>query len=883
MMKKVIASTIVVLACLGAVAQSSVRERELFNADWRFTKNDPDDILLKDTSGKGMKSALDYKETKDWFCSNGSLFARPSDSVQVAKRPKGNPGGNISYAAPRFNDNSWRSVTLPHDWGVEGPFNINLPGETGKLPWVGAGWYRKHFTVPAINKAKRFFLDIDGAMAYPMVWLNGKYVGGWAYGYNSFRVDLTPFLKVGGDNVVAIRVFNPANSSRWYPGSGIYRNVWLVTTNPVHVGQWGTYITTPKVDEKASALHLKVTIDNQSLADAKVSIKTQVYLLGNNDRLTGIPLASFSSVEGKVVKGASQTFSADATIRNPILWSTETPQRYVAITNVMQDGKVVDTYETPFGIRTLEYSPEKGFLLNGKHVQLKGVCNHHDLGALGAAFNTRAAERQLEILKEMGFNALRTSHNMPAPELLDLCDKMGILVMDESFDCWHKGKTPNDYSNLFDDWSARDLRAEVDRDRNHPSIIMWSIGNELPDLNTPEGPAIAARLTAYVKGEDPTRATVFGSNSSKAMNNGLEKGVDIYGQNYLVQNYTKFKKLNPNQPFVGSETSSTVSSRGEYYFPVTNNINDSKGLFQVSSYDLYYPRWATTPEAEFKALEENPFVMGEFVWTGFDYLGEPTPFNSDVTNLLNFSSKEEKDRMDKELKELGKIKSPSRSSYFGIVDLCGFKKDRFYLYQSMWKPELPMAHILPHWNWPNRVGLVTPVHVYTSGDEAELFLNGVSLGRKKKAQYEYRLRWDSVVYQPGELKVVAYRNGAKWAEDVVKTTGEASALTLSPDRATITADGYDLSYITVAITDKDGLQVPKSDNKIRFEVSGAGEIAAVDNGDATDLTSFQSHEYKAFNGLALVIVRSKKGVAGKITIRATADGLRGSEVTIESK
>lgn len=502
---------------------------------------------------------------------------------------------------------------------------------------------------------------------------------------------------------------------------------------------------------------------------------------------------------------------------------------------------------------------------------------------MGTAFNIRAAERQLEILKEMGFNSLRTSHNMPAPELLDLCDKMGILVMDESFDCWQRGKTPNDYSVLFDDWSARDLRAEADRDRNHPSVIMWSIGNEMPDLNTPIGPTLSARLSSYIKGEDATRATVFGSNSGKAMNNGLEKGVDIYGQNYAVKNYPKFKALNPRQPFIGSETSSTVSSRGEYYFPVTSNINDSKGLFQISSFDLYFPYWATTPDVEFKALEQNPFAMGEYVWTGFDYLGEPTPFNSDITNLLNFSSQAEKDKAEKELKELGKIACPSRSSYFGIVDLCGFKKDRFYLYQSVWKPELPMAHILPHWNWSDRVGLVTPVQVYTSVDEAELFVNGVSMGRKKKAQYEYRLRWDSVVYQPGEVKVVAYKNGEKWAEDKVKTTGDASQLKLSPDKKTIKTYGYDLSYVTVTVADKEGLQVPKSNNKIQFEVTGAGEIVAVDNGDATDLNSFQSNEYKAFNGLALVMVRSKKGVSGKITITAKADGLKSNEVTIESK
>ena len=881
-MKKIVVAVLLVTACLQMNAQEVQRERVLFNEDWRFVKNDPDEIVEKDAMGKPYKSTLDYKEVKDWFCSNGALFTRPFDSVQVTKRPDGNPGGNVSYTLPSYDDKSWRKLSLPHDWGIEGPFDIKLPGETGKLPWVGTGWYRKHFTVPSSAKNKCFYLDVDGAMAFPMVWLNGHYVGGWAYGYNSFRVDLTPYLKAGEENVLAIRVNNPKSSSRWYPGSGIYRNVWLVSTNPVHIGQWGTYITTPTVSKESASIKLKVTVDNQANENTSVTLNSTVYLLGNDGKAKGNAVAMFTSNSGNIDAKSSYQFSTTADLNNPILWTLENPNQYIVITKVIQDGKTIDSYETPFGVRTVEYNEEKGFFLNGKHIQLKGVCNHHDLGALGAAFNTRAAERQLEIMKELGVNALRTSHNMPAPELLDLCDKMGILVMDESFDCWHKGKTSNDYGKLFDDWSARDIRAEVDRDRNHPSIIMWSIGNELPDLNTPVGPSIAASLSAYVHGEDATRATVLGSNSAKAMSNGIQKGVDIYGQNYWVETYPDFKKLNPKQPFVGSETSSTVSSRGEYFFPVTDNIKDSKGLFQVSSYDLYYPSWATTPEKQFKALEQYPYVMGEFVWTGFDYLGEPTPFNNDLTNLLNLSDKAKRDKLELELKELGKIKCPSRSSYFGIVDLCGFKKDRYYLYQSVWRPELPMAHILPHWNWSERVGQITPVHIYTSGDEAELFLNGKSLGRKKKGKYEYRLRWDSVAYAPGELKVITYKNGTKWAEDKVKTTGAAAQLKLVADRKVIKKDGYDLSYITVTVADKEGLQVPKSNNKIKFEVSGAGEIAAVDNGDATDLNSFQSNEYAAYNGLALVIIRSKKGVSGKINVKAITDGLKSSTITIES-
>jgi beta-galactosidase len=866
-----------------AHAQSPSRERILFNADWRFQKDDPSAIVEKDANGMVTKSQLDYSVVKDWICSNGAEFVRPTDSVQACHRPQGNLGDNITYAQPGFDDKSWRQLSLPHDWGIEGAFSYDLPGNTGKLPWAGVGWYRKHFNVSASDKGKSVFIDIDGAMAYPMVWLNGKFVGGWAHGYSSFRLDLTPYLLAGAENVLAIRLFNPDNSSRWYPGSGLYRNVWLVKASPVHVGHWGTYVTTPEVSSEKATVDLKVTLDNQSTKAADVKVTTKIYGLHGDGARTGEVVASFDAVNAKIAANGQSTIDAKTVISKPKLWTLLKPVRYMAITTIEQNGKEVDTYETSFGIRTIHFDADKGFLLNGEHVAINGVCNHHDLGALGTAFNLRAAERQLEIMKEMGVNALRTSHNMPAPELLDLCDRMGILVMDESFDCWRKGKTPNDYGHLFDDWHARDLRAEVHRDRNHPSVIQWSIGNEVRELSSPEGPVIATQLTAIVNGEDPTRTTVVGSNSRTAGFNGMQKSVGVYGQNYATTIYEKFKKSNPTIPFIGSETSSCVSSRGEYIFPVTNNKNDGKGRFQMSSYDLYAPSWANAPNVQFEAMEKNPFVAGEYVWTGMDYLGEPTPFNDDITNLLNVTDPKEKAKMDEELKALGKIKSPSRSSYFGIVDLAGFKKDRFYLYQAHWCPELPMAHILPHWNWSERVGQNTPVHVYTSGDEAELFLNDKSLGRKKKEQYQYRIRWDSVLYEPGTLKVIAYKNGQKWAEDVVKTTGAAAKVTLRADRNTIKADGLDLSFVTVIIADKDGLQVPRTDNLVKFEISGPGEIVATDNGDATSFESFLAKEHKAFNGLALVVVRSKKGETGTVTVKAVSDGLLDSKVEIQTK
>ncbi len=852
-------------------AGTSPRERLSINADWRFQKGDPADA----------GDSLAYDKIKDWVLPTGNAFTK--DPSAQRKRPEGNPGGDISFLKSDFDDSKWRQLNLPHDWAIEGPFVQEYPGETGKLAYWGPVWYRKHLSIPASDQGRRIALQIDGAMSYASVWLNGQFVGGWPYGYSSFQLDLTPYIKPGGDNVLAIRLDSPKNSSRWYPGAGIYRNVWLLKTAPVHVAQWGTYITTPEVKNDSATVSIRVTLENNSTAPAKVSVKTDAYLCDASGKKTGTPVFSIDMSDVSLAAGEQGTLEPKVKIARPRLWTLEKPVLYCAVTAVSQNGRIIDTYETNFGIRTIQFTADNGFLLNGKRVQLQGVCNHHDLGALGSAFNVRAAERQLEIMKEMGVNALRTSHNMPAPELLDLCDRMGILVMDESFDCWKSGKKAGDYHLLWDDWHEKDLRAEVRRDRNHPSIIFWSIGNEVRELgNAVDGPRIASELTAIVAEEDPTRPSVLGSNNGNASYNGVQKSVGVMGQNYEIGGYAKFRKENPTIPLVGSETASTVSSRGEYFFPVSGKKAEGRSDFQVSSYDLYGPGWSWIPDNEFKSLAQNPHVAGEFVWTGFDYLGEPTPYNGDSTNLLNFSDPAEKAKMEEELKALGKIKVPSRSSYFGIVDLAGFKKDRFYLYQAHWRPDHPMAHLLPHWNWAGREGEVTPVFVYTSGDEAELFLNGQSLGRKQKAELEYRLRWDDVKYAPGELKVVAYKNGKKWAEDVVKTTGPVAKLKAQADRATLHADGSDLSFITVALADKNGLVVPRSSNLVQFEIAGPAEIVAVDNGDATSFASFQGKEIKAFNGLALVIVRTQSGKAGAITLKAKSEGLRSAEVSLTS-
>lgn len=819
-------------------------QRSSFDGNWRFIRGDP----------PGVSNQLSYPLVKQWVEACGTEFT--TNPALMVEPPAGNPGGDVSYTETGYDDSHWRPLNLPHDWGIEGPFKQEYPGNTGKLPWWGVGWYRKHFQVPATAAGGKLYLDVDGAMSYAMVWLNGRFVGGWPYGYASWRVDLTPYVRYGADNVVSIRLDNPPDSSRWYPGGGIYRNVWLVQTSLIHAAHWGVYVTTPEVAGDAATVKMRVNVENDSDSDATVSLKNEIYELGVDGR-KGRAVASIESDGLPVAAGRHSLSATQIRIKNPRLWSLETPSRYVVVTSILQDGKVMDRCETPFGIRTMEFTATNGFLLNGRRVQIKGVCDHHDLGAIGTAINVRALQRQIQILKEMGCNAIRTSHNPPAPELLDLCDKMGMLVMDESFDCWEEGKTPNDYHLLFDDWHEKDWRAELRRDRNHPCIILWSIGNEIAEQMEPRGLEIAAEMTAIAHQEDPTRPTTAACNHAEAGFNGFQNCLDVFAYNYHPSEYGAFRKANPDKPLFGSETASCISSRGVYFFPVTDDKSGGMKDYQVSSYDLYAPRWAMPPDQEFAGEDKYPYVAGQFVWTGFDYLGEPTPYYGD--------------------------QSPSRSSYFGIIDLAGFPKDRFYLYQAYWRPDFPMAHLVPQcWNWPDRVGRVTPVEVYTSGDAAELFLNGKSLGRREKGPYQYRLRWNDVVYEPGELRVVAYKNGRQWAADVVRTTGPAVKLLLSADRRKIHADGRDLSYVTVKVADAHGLMVPQACNSIHFEISGPGEIVATDNGDATDLTSFQSRERKAFNGLALAIVRSEPGRHGTIRLHAVSAGLTGATVTIHA-
>jgi beta-galactosidase len=822
------------------LAQDSPRSRESFNQGWKFVK----------------------------------YFNASGEAATTDKEPE-------NLQLPSVNDNNWRSLDLPHDWAIEGPFSDTLENNTGLLPWKGIGWYRKHFTIGESEKDKRIYIDFDGAMADAKVWLNGKYVGEWPYGYTSFRLDLTPYVISGRDNIIAVRLDTKNWDSRWYPGAGLYRNVWLVKTSQLHVAYNGIFCTTPEITKERGMLSVQAEVENHNNEPVPVTIKASVYKLNDKFELSGAPIAESVIAKATVEGMKDHEFRLDIPVKNPVLWDVYTPELYRVAVTVLQGTTVTDRHETNFGFRTLNFTPRDGFLLNGKRVEIRGVCNHHDLGALGAAFNTRAAERQLEILKEMGCNAVRTSHNPPAPELVDLCDKMGFLIQVEAFDTWRIGKKRKDYNLLFNSWHAEDVKAMVRRDRNHPSVFMWSIGNEVPDQRNFY---LATSLNAIVKSVDNTRPVTSGCNDADSGTDGFQKTLDVFGINYHLGDYKRFFDLkdNASKGMHSSESASTISSRGEYFFPVAegdlyNNL-PGNGVFQISSYDVAYPGWASTPDQQFTLLDKFPAVMGEFVWTGFDYIGEPTPYSSDMTDLKpnDWGYRETLDM----LKKQGVTEVPSRSSYFGIMDLAGFKKDRFYLYQSRWRPELPMAHILPHWNWPERKGLGIPVHVYTSGDEAELFLNGKSLGRKTKGQFEYRLKWDDVVYQPGELKVIAYKNGVRWAEDVMQTTGKASALSLSADRITVRSDGTDLIFVTVRIEDKNKLLVPRSSNLVSFSIEGPGKIVAVDNGDATSHDPFQASYRKAYNGLCLVIVRAEKGKTGSFTVKAESKGLKASSVMI---
>lgn len=784
-----------------------------------------------------------------------SAFSAFSRDYTLLEKWKFHLGECSDAVSSDYDDSSWEDVIVPHDWAIGKPFDMRIDmqsvqvledgdkaakmrtGRTGALPAFGVGYYRTYIDSNEGMKGKRISIEFDGAMSLSKVYLNGKYVGEWPYGYSSFAFDVTDNWNYEGKNILAVRLENRPESSRWYPGAGIYRNVRLVVTDPVRVSHWGTYVTTPKVSSKSASVNIKTSVDNKT--EDEVDVRLESLLMNAKGEL----VKKVSST--RKIKGDKYIFEQALTVKSPVLWEIENPYMYSLVTNVYVGSIKTDTYITPIGLRSLEFDKDKGFFLNGRNVKIKGVCLHHDLGPLGAAVNYRAIERQLQIMQDMGCNAIRTSHNPPTPELLDLCDRMGFLVQVEAFDEWKIGKNQNGYNQLFDEWAERDLQAMIRRDRNHPSVIMWSIGNEVREQKDKNGAEVARMLTEICHREDPTRPVTAGfNNHNDAIKNGLANEIDLVGFNYKPFDYKKKHEQYPDFVIYASETASTVSTRGEYKFPVKEKRGAYYEDYQVSSYDLEYPSWASTPDTEFEQQDDCEFIMGEFVWTGFDYLGEPTPYNEGT---------------------------PARSSYFGIVDLAGLKKDRYYLYKSKWSDE-PVLHLLPHWNWEERIGQKVPVFCYTNYPKAELFVNGKSMGVKQKnknSKYErYRLMWNDVVYYPGEIKVVAYDDKGEIAETrTIKTAGKTYKISTAADRNTIKADGKDLAFVTVEVLDKDGNLCPKADNLLFFDVEGDISLKAVCNGDPTDQTSFSSTYMRAFNGKLVVVLQSKnKAGSGKLKV-----------------
>lgn len=785
---------------------------------------------------------------------------------------KGDPAGAEKSS---FNDASWRQLDLPHDWAIEGPFDKKYNARTGGLPVHGTAWYRKHFTIDKKYAGQQIAVAFDGIMNNSRVYINGTFVSERPFGYMGFEVDLTPYIKFGEENVISIRVAPEDLASRWYSGAGIYRNTYLKINSPVHVPQWGTYITTPEVSDQKAIVKIETTVKNA--VDKKATVTMTSTILDAHKK----EVAS-NSQKIKLDKSSEQVVIEEITVNSPSRWDIEHPYLYEVVTQIKKGNTLIDEYHSTLGIRTISFDAKKGFFLNEKPVELNGVCMHHDLGPLGAAVNYRATERQMQIMQSMGVNALRTSHNPPSPEMLEVCDKLGIVVIDEAFDEWKIPKVINGYNKFFDEWHERDLRDMIKRDRNHPSIIMWSIGNEIIEQREKDGWKVAKMLNDICHDEDHTRPTTAGFNNyGGAFKNKLAYQIDIVGLNYKPYDYAATIKENPDMILYGSETSSQTSSRGTYHLPITHE--HQKETHQVSSYDVTVgPPWAYPPDVEFDVQAENPSFLGEFMWTGFDYLGEPTPYGGRDNSTDGYWNAD----------------WPVHASFFAPVDLCGFPKDRYYLYQSQWTKE-PMVHVLPHWNWEGKEGQEIPVFAYTNCDEVELIVNGKSMGRKvkgvdttdipaefrgfEKGMYtsKYRLSWN-VPYQPGSLKVIGYKDGKAVTEKIIKTAKKASNIRLTPDRKEITADGKDLSFIEVDITDADGNLVPLADNQVHFSVEGAGSLVAVGNGNPASLESFQDTKIKAFNGKCLLIVKSSK-IAGNITIKATSSLLDSAKTTIRTK
>ena len=801
------------------------------------------------------------------FCLALNLHAQRSEYL-LEKGWKFTKGEVSNAEMPAFNDAKWETVDIPHDWAIFGPFDKNndlqnvavtqnfetqaslKTGRTGGLPYVGIGWYRTTFHS---TPGKQTTLIFDGAMSEARVFVNGKEACFWPCGYNSFYCDVTSLVNEDGkNNTLAVRLENRPQSSRWYPGAGLYRNVHVVTTEKIHVPVWGTQITTPYVKDEYASVCLRTTILNAGKTELTV--------------VTDIMDADGQVVSTKTNKGVinhGQPFTQNFIVERPKLWSPETPVLYKAVSKIYSGDTLLDTYSTRFGIRTIEYIADKGFYLNGKRRKFQGVCNHHDLGPLGAAINVAALRHQLTLLKEMGCDTIRTSHNMPAPELVELCDEMGFMMMLEPFDEWDIAKCDNGYHRFFNEWAEKDMVNMLRQYRNNPCVVMWSIGNEVPTQWSPEGYKVAKFLQDICHREDPTRPVTCGMDQVKSvLANGFAAMLDIPGLNYRAHLYDEAYERLPQNIILGSETSSTVSSRGVYKFPVERKAGAMYDDHQSSSYDLEYCNWSNIPDIDFARAEDHEWTIGQFVWTGFDYLGEPSPYDTNAW--------------------------PNHSSMFGIIDLASIPKDRYYLYRSVWNKEAETLHILPHWNWEGREGEKTPVFVYTNYPSAELFINGKSYGRQTKhkngtVENRYRLMWHDAVYQPGEVRVVAYdEQGNPVAEKTVRTAGKPHHIELVTDRSSLQADGKDLAYVTLRIVDKDGNLCPNDGRLVSFKVKGAGKYRASANGDPTCLDLFHKPEMHAFGGMLTVIVQSGEKT-GEIELQATAKGIKTGTIRIPVK
>lgn len=928
--------------------------------------------------------------------------ARAAESTVLNDGWRFHPGAAANgVEAPGYDDAAWREVRLPHDWAIEGPFEAQGDGNTGRLPWKGEGWYRRAFSLPAGDGDRRIYFDFDGVMAFPKVYINGHLAGEWDYGYSSFRVDATPFVKRDGDNLIAVHVDTRRWGSRWYPGAGIYRKVSMTTAADVHIGHWGVQALTASSSQdetRPDTATIRTTVDNHRDTSQRVTVRHRLLSPDGQQAATGEAALDLPA-------GDSGTATLSLLVAEPLLWDVDHPHLYTLVTEIAQDDNVLDSQRTRIGFRHFAFTADDGFHLNGRRLQLYGVNLHHDLGPLGAAFNRRAAQRQLEIMRDMGANALRTAHNPPAPEVLDLADEMGLVVWDEAFDkyAWTAGRP--DLQPPLPEFSRRQIDAMVRRDFNHPSIVVWSTGNEVWADQELEGvnPERVAMMAGFVRDLDRSRPVAMSCHIPSLVDGGNFDALDLTGWNYS-RRYARYRERYPDRPVIYSESASALSTRGYYDPDLPDRATDYPDHFQMSSYDLGAAAWSDIADAEFRLMEQDRFVAGEFVWTGIDYLGEPTPFTD-----------------------------PARSSYFGAVDLCGFPKDRFYLYRSHWRPDLPTVHLLPHWNWPDRMGRNVPVFVYTSGDSAELFLNGRSLGLRRKGEvpprlpnlalqgaatassmaaghdpaaaadgdlatewrarteagpawwqidlgrpqtiaqlsvdmprkenayayaieasidgerwtrlllhptrpyplwngptrirhaieplearflrlvleeasgdaplglkefmafsapvendyydvtYDYRLRWNEVTYEPGELRAVAYRDGQVLGEAVVETTGAPAALRLTADRSRIAADGEDLVFITTEALDTAGRPHPLAENLIHFAVDGPATIAAVGNGNPLSFERFLADRRQLFYGKALLILRPQPGPGGTITVTARSPSLQPATVRIESQ